>query len=66
MQLSRRATAGADGGETRILRSMSCRFAPGGCLFFDYMTDDHDTVRPETGATTYALRLTFVSYAKTH
>lgn len=28
MQLSRRATAGADGGETRILRSMSCRCAP--------------------------------------
>lgn len=44
MQLTRRAIAGADGVEIRILRSMFYRCAPGGCLFLDYMTDDHDRI----------------------
>lgn len=44
MQLSRRAIAGADGGETRIPRSKFYRCATGGCLYFDYMTDEHNRI----------------------
>ncbi|KAE8407010.1 hypothetical protein BDV37DRAFT_39489 [Aspergillus pseudonomiae] len=58
MQFSRRGIAG---GRARFPRSIFYQCATGGCLFFEYMTDNHDRIMIYSGPVT-PRHLTFIGF----